>query len=107
MNPSLINSTKAQNNKSSFSSLKGLLASKPLSVPVNPYVSTEFQDYGCILADKLGDSKYRSLYIKLAKTYPRSLLEQAYSFVADYPNASNKGKLFMWKLKQIRLATKL
>ncbi len=70
------------------------------------YISREFQDYGYRLALKLGDLKHKSLYIKLAKETPRALLEQAYSFAVDYPNAKNKGRLFMWKLKQLKAETK-
>lgn len=65
------------------------------------YVSREFQSFGIHLAEELDDYKHRSLYIKLAKTVHRSILEKALSFVAD-SNADNKGALFMWKLKQLR-----
>lgn len=65
------------------------------------YVSREFQSYGIHLAEELDDYKHRSLYIKLAKTVHRSILEKAFSFVSD-SNARNKGALFMWKLKQLR-----
>lgn len=65
------------------------------------YVSREFQTFGLHLADKLDDYKHKSLYIKLAKTVHRSLLEQALSFAID-SRADNKGALFMWKLKEIR-----
>jgi hypothetical protein len=66
----------------------------------NKYISRDFQLYGCELAEKLEDWDRKSLYIKLAKTTPRSILEQAYAFVSD-SNAKNKGALFMWKLKQM------
>ena len=65
------------------------------------YVSKEFQDYGYRIALKLGEFKNVSLYIKLAKEKPRAWLEQAFSFAIDYPNAKNRGRLFMWKLKEI------
>ncbi len=64
--------------------------------------STEFQMYGVYLADTLGDTKHYSLYIKMAKTMPRQILESALSYVKDYPNAKSKGKLFMWKVKEIK-----
>jgi len=66
----------------------------------NKYVSRDFQAYGLELAEKLGDYKRRALYIKLAKKYPRAVLEEAYSFVSD-AGADNKAALFMWKLKQM------
>jgi hypothetical protein len=65
------------------------------------YVSREFQTFGLHLADALDDYKHKSLYIKLAKTVHRSILEQALSFSID-STAKNKGALFMWKLKEIR-----
>lgn len=66
------------------------------------YVTKEYQDYGYRLAVKLDDKKRVAMYIKLAKERPRAELEKAYSFAIDYPNAKNKSKLFMWKLKEIR-----
>lgn len=68
---------------------------------VDKYVSREFQTYGIFLAEEFNDTKHKGLYIKLAKTTHRSILEKAYSFVID-SNAKNKGALFMWKLKQIK-----
>lgn len=64
-------------------------------------LSTEFQHFGVFLADELGDPKY-SLYIKLAKTYPRALLEEALNFTKGYTTAKHKGRVFMWKLKQLQ-----
>lgn len=65
------------------------------------YITQEFQDYGYRLAVELDDLKHKSLYIKLAKKEKRALLERARSFVID-SNARSKGKLFMWKLKQLK-----
>jgi hypothetical protein len=65
------------------------------------YISREFQSFGMHLAESLDDMKHKSLYIKLAKTVHRSLLEKALSFSID-SKATNKGALFMWKLKQLR-----
>lgn len=65
-------------------------------------VSRSFQIYGVELAEKLGDSKRKALYIKLAKEEPRSRLEKAYQFAIDYPNARSKAKIFMYKLKDLR-----
>lgn len=64
------------------------------------YVSNEFQTFGIYLAEKLGDTKRKGLYIKYAKHIPRSILEVAYRFVID-SQARNKGALFMWKLKEL------
>lgn len=66
------------------------------------YITREFQDFGYRLAVELDDLKHKSLYIKLAKTVNRAVLERALSFVADAATAKSKAKLFMWKLKQLR-----
>jgi hypothetical protein len=65
------------------------------------YISREFQAYGVHLSETLDDHKHKSLYIKLAKTVNRSILEKALSFASD-SKADNKGALFMWKLKQLK-----
>lgn len=78
---------------------------KSVLVNFNPttdkYISREFQSYGMHIANTLDDYKHRSLYIKLAKTVHRSILEKALTFSCD-STAKNKGALFMWKLKQLR-----
>ena len=68
------------------------------------YIRTEHQDFGIRLSGRLGDSKHKALYMKLAKDLPRSVMETAAQFAIDYPDKSgtgNKGKIFMWKLKEI------
>ncbi|HLD11836.1 MAG TPA: hypothetical protein VJB91_02950 [Patescibacteria group bacterium] len=66
------------------------------------YISQEFQDYGYRLAESLRDVRHKALYIKLAKEIPRFLLEEARVFAIDYPRAQHKGKIFMWKLTQLK-----
>ncbi|GIW64737.1 MAG: hypothetical protein KatS3mg092_0670 [Patescibacteria group bacterium] len=66
----------------------------------NKYISRDFQAFGIYLAEKLGESRKKSLYIKLAKTIPRPILEEALRFVID-SKARNKPALFMWKLKEM------
>lgn len=65
------------------------------------YISREFQSFGIYLSEKLNDYRHKSLYIKLAKTFHRAILEKALSYVKD-SNARNKGALFMWKLKKLK-----
>lgn len=65
------------------------------------YISREFQAYGVHLADQLDDYKHKSLYIKLAKTINRAILEKALSYACD-SKVDRKGALFMWKLKQLK-----
>lgn len=62
----------------------------------------EFQAYGNRLADDLGDQQHRALYIKLAKSTDRNLLDAAREFVMRSENATTKGKLFMWKLTELK-----
>jgi len=64
------------------------------------YISREYQSFGVHLSEKLQDEPRKSLYIKLAKTIPRPILEQALRFVVD-SHARRKGALFMWKLKEL------
>lgn len=70
------------------------------------YVSREFQKYAYDLAVELEDLPHKSLYMKLAKETPRILLERARSFVKDAENAKSKGRLFMWKLSELKKAQK-
>lgn len=72
----------------------------PLTGP--QYISREFQDFGLRLARELNDMKNKSLYIKLAKTISRHILEEAKNAVKDSSNVRSKAKLFMWKLAQIK-----
>lgn len=65
------------------------------------YISREFQAYGYHLAEELQDIHRTSLYMKLAKTIHRSILEEALNFVKG-ARPRNKAALFMWKLKDLR-----
>jgi TPR repeat protein len=77
---------------------------KSFDKEVDKYVSREFQQYGYELAEELNDRSHISLYIKLAKETPRGLLESARAFVKDAPNVQSRGRLYMWKLKQLKAA---
>lgn len=74
---------------------------KKFNPVTDKYVSREFQSYGLYLAEELNDYAHRALYIKLAKTTHRALLEKALSYVKD-ANVKKKGALFMWRLKQLK-----
>lgn len=65
------------------------------------YISRDFQAYGIWLSEEMEDYKNRGMWIRLAKTNHRSVLEKALSFVKD-SNADNKIALFLWKMKQIK-----
>jgi len=86
-------------NQSSFPQKVGdiLVKFNPLE---DKYISREFQAYGYFLAEQLNDLKHRGLYMKLAKTLPRALLEKALSSIKD-AKTKRKGALFMWKLKEL------
>ena len=66
------------------------------------FISREFQDYGYHLAEELHDLDHKALYIKLAKETPRGLLEKARNFVKDAYQVKTPGRLFMWKLKELK-----
>jgi hypothetical protein len=68
------------------------------------YVKNEFQAYGLDLAKELDDWKNKSLYLRLAKTIDREILEKARYFVKDQNPGTVKTpyKLFMWKLKELK-----
>lgn len=83
-----------------FSKIGDIL--QKFDVDKDKFISTEFQKYGYDLAVELNDLKHKALYIKLAKVTPRVLLDQARSFVKDAYNAKSPGRLFMWKLKQLK-----
>jgi predicted RecB family nuclease len=80
--------------------------SKYISGKKKGYVTKEYQSYGAWLANALNDKKRISMYIKWAKDKPRSILESAYRFTADYPNAKDKSRLFMWKVKELEEQSK-
>lgn len=71
------------------------------------YLSREFQKYAYELAKELDDLPHKSLYMRLAKNTPRGLMESARGFVKDATNAKSKGRLYMWKLKQLKDSVKL
>lgn len=66
------------------------------------YISQEFQDYAYRLAIDLDDLAHKSLYMRLAKSTPRGLLDAARTFALDAPNARSKGRIFMWKLRELK-----
>ena len=93
------------NSPKGFSTVADVL--KKFDKEEDKYISYEFQKYGYELAEELGDLKNKSLYIKLAKTIPRRLLESARNFVKDAYQVKSGPKLFMWKLSELRKAKKV
>src|SRR4030042_3464874 len=86
--------------KGAFSSMRDLLLEYDFDK--KKYISQEFQDYGYRLAMELQDPKNKSLYIKLAKTEKRALLEEARTFIKDANKVRSKAKLFMWALAKLK-----
>lgn len=83
-----------------FHTLADLIKTRAMA-DADGYITQEFQDYGYRLAVELSDMAHKSLYIKMAKTIDRKILESARTFVID-SNAYSKGRLFMWKVKQLK-----
>lgn len=102
--PPVVKERSIDRQKDNFTSTKDLLGKYQVNEQ-NKHISHEFQSFGCHLADVLADKRHTSLYIKLAKTMNRGLLERALSFVID-STADNKAKLFMWKLEQLKQGDK-
>lgn len=84
--------------------IKELLKKKELKG--DPRNKNEFQAYGNRLAEEFNDPAHRALYIRLAKIEDRNLIEQARAFVMGSEKATTKGKLFMWKLSQLKTLRK-
>jgi hypothetical protein len=103
---------KPKNKKNEPKSIKELLLDwqfSPDREKSQRYVKHEFQDYGIRLAYKLNDLGHKTLYLRLAKTIKRELLEEAERFVSDYygMEGKNKGRLFMWALGRLKRGEKL
>lgn len=92
---------KPDTNQSELFDTSSLSKKKVILNDSHKYISKEYQYYGLRLAGKLGDSKRATMYIKWAKEKKRAILEQAYSFAIDYPNAKDKSKIFMWKVREL------
>lgn len=83
--------------------LQAILSKINLQDNEDKYLSREFQKYGLYLAEKLEDMTHKALYIKMAKTMDRKILDAALSFVLD-AKAKSKAKLFMWKVHELQKA---
>lgn len=88
-------------NKTGFSSITKILDRYELDETKQKRISREWQDYAYRLAVALDDTVHTAIYMKLVKDTPRDQVERAKSFVMD-AGARSKGKMFMWKLKQIK-----
>lgn len=89
-------------NKSNQPTLLGDILAKYEVSDRAKYISREFQDYGYRLAVDLNDMEHKSLYIRMAKTVARAILEQARAFAVDAQHVKSKGRLFMWKVTDLK-----
>lgn len=87
--------------KSGFSSITKILDKYEIDETKQKRISREWQDYAYRLAVALDDTAHTAIYMRIVKTTPRELVERAKGFVMD-ANAKSKGKMFMWKLKQLK-----
>lgn len=85
-----------------FSPLGKILSEYQIDEDKQRRISREWQDYAYRLALELSDKAHTSLYMRLCKNTPRPILEEARVFVKGAMNAKNKGRLFMWKVKELR-----
>lgn len=95
----------ARNDDNDFAPVSDVL--KRFNPTQDRFISREFQKYAYDLAEELLDLDHKSLYMRLVKTTPRHLIEQARYFVKDAQNVQNRGRLFMWKLSQLKKEKKI
>lgn len=85
-----------------FAPLSKILGKYQIDEDKQRRISREWQDYAYRLALELNDKAHTSLYMRLAKSTPRPILEEARVFVKGSINAKSKGRLFMWKVKELK-----
>lgn len=91
--------------KKGFSNIVDILDKYQIDETKQKRISREFQDYAYRLAVELDDTAHTPIYMRIAKTTSREMIEQAKSYVLD-ANVRSKAKVFMWKLKQLRMEKK-
>lgn len=55
------------------------------------------------IAEALEEPENIGLFYKLAITEHHQFLREILSWLKDYPNPLSKGRLFFWRLKQLRI----
>jgi len=89
-----------------FSGISKILSNYKVDEDKQRRISREWQDFAYRLALELDDKDHTSLYMRLCKNTPRPILEEARTFVKGAMNAKNKGRLFMWKVKDLKESMK-
>lgn len=85
-----------------FSPVNKILSNYKVGEDKQRRISREWQDYAYRLAVELDDKDHTSLYMRLCKNTPRAILEEARTFVKGAINAKSKGRLYMWKVKELK-----
>jgi len=88
----------------SFSPVSKILSGYQVDEDKQRRISREWQDFAYRLALELDDKAHTSLYMRLCKNTPRPILEEARTFVKGATNAKSRGRLFMWKVKELKTA---
>lgn len=89
--------------KAGFANMTDLLMKYELDEPKQKRISREFQDYAYRLAVDLEDTAHTAIYMRMVKNTDRALLEQARTFVMEANRPKSKARLFMWKMKQLKI----
>lgn len=71
----------------------------------NKFVKKPEQLLALQLASKLDDKAHLDWYMRLCQVVDEKVINQALAFVID-SQTNTKGKLFMWKVKQLRAELK-
>lgn len=83
--------------------------SQSISKVTKPKLRARSQVIADRLHEKLGmgeDFSNYPLLVRIAKHTPEARIEAALSWISDYPRTRNKLRLFLWRLKQLRLDAK-
>jgi hypothetical protein len=89
-------------NKTGFKQMASIIDRYDLEETKQRRISREFQDYAYRLAVELDDTAHTPIYMRLAKSTPRPIIEQARLFVLGANHPTSKARLFMWKLKMLK-----
>jgi hypothetical protein len=89
-----------------FSLMTDILDKYELETDKQKRISREWQDYAYRLSLELDDKGHVPIYMRMCKNVDRSILEEARTFVKASTNAKNKARLFMWKVKELRIERK-
>ncbi len=85
--------------KKGFFKFSSVLDKRSVEFVKKKNITQPYQFFGVWIAQNLGDFTNIALYIRLAKYQEKGLLEQAVSYLKDYPDPKSRHKLFMWYLK--------